>query len=961
MLSWHRLSEENADEANEEASLSREIITFGDFALSVAERQLLKSGEQIDLGGRAFDLLLALVDRAGDVVSKRELMELVWQGMTVDEVALRVNIASLRKMLGDSGMDPHCIITIPGKGYCFVAPVSRQNARFQSSPELFSARQRHLPPRHPRIVGRQDDVQRLCDQVLSKRFVTIVGSGGVGKTTVAIEVGHALLPKFEATMFFDLGPVTDPLLLTSTISSSLGLQAASDDPTRVLIAYLRDRRPLVILDNCEHVIDTVAALAESIFREAPHTFILATSREPLRASGEQLWRLAPLEIPPDEAALTAEMVIRFPAVQLFVDRTNGDGLPFELNDNNAPAVAQICRQLDGIALAIEIVASRVGGLGIEQIAALLSAKYKLMWKGRRTAPARHQTLGATLDWSYDLLNAQEQAALRQLAVFVSSFTIEAACYVVEGDSPQILVALHGLASKSLLTVETGQTVARFRLLETTRSYALGKLTDSEAHQVSCRHTRYYFELIERAKANSLSIERNVYFILRNELFEIRAALEWALLNRQNVALGLALAAAAAPFLLELSLVSECSSWTAKSLEILGVSSHSNKMEMELQIHHGIASMLCEGGNESTERSLKRGLELAVQLDDKLNELLALGRLGIFYHRAGDLRTALSYAKNFLDAATVVGDPISIGDAHASLGALLHLKGDYALSRLHIDAALADESDRSTVGNTRLGYGQKSRARITLAGVLWVQGFHREGMEVLDWSVKEAAASRHPATYCMVLVAAIHILLRCGDYNKMDEFLDRLTESADKHSLAPYQAVALGMRGALLVRQSYPEPGVAKLRSALDALNRLQYNWLADIFIAEIARGLAAIGRFEDAADAIDKAIETVEQQEALYVLPEMLRIKGWILMSATKAKFGEAEVYLIRSLDLATQQAAWAWQLRTAISLATLRLAQGRPDEVGAILAPVYGRFEGEDNPDVAEARRLLTVSGNLN
>ena len=923
----------------------------------MTDRRLLNDGRQVELGGVAFDVLVALVDRAGEIVSKRKLMELVWPSVAADENGLRVQIAYLRKALGDEDSGSNYIKTVYGRGYCFVAPISLPSTPSSSTRETPQSRWSYqLPARLSRMVGREEIVRRLSARVLSERFVTIVGPGGVGKTTVAVAVGHALLPDFEAAAFFDLGPLSDPLLVASTVASTLGLRVPSDDPIPGLVAHLRDRSLLLILDSCEHVIDAAAALAECVRREAPRTCVLTTSREPLRAEGEKLWQLVPLESPPDEPGLTADMVLNFSAARLFVDRATAGGFPFELHDSDAPAVGEICRRLDGIALAIELVAGQVNAFGIQKTAELLSAQFEFTWKGRRVAPARHQTLRATLDWSYNLLSPPEQAALRKLAIFVGAFTLEAACSVAHDDIEQFVAALHGLVSKSLLMADISEATARYRLLDTTRSYALSKLLDSgDSHQAGRRHATYHLELLERAKAGPSS-EGKIFSTFRPNLGNVRAALEWSLLKRADVTLGLALAAASAPLFLELALVAECNRWTGLALAIRDDSARATRLEMELQIHHGISSMLSEGSNEAAGRSLKRGLELAGQLHDKLNELRTLGRLSIFHHRAGDLRAALAYASDFLVAAEKIGDPVSIAEAHGSLGALLHVKGDYGSARLHINAALAEAPDHLTSSRINLGYDQRSRARITLAAVLWVQGFHHQAMEVLRRSVKEAERSEHSVTCCMVLVAALHILLRAGDLDDAEQYLDQLTQLANKHMLAPYQAVAIGMKGALLTRRRHPEQGVTQLRSAIETLNRLRYNWLTGTFIANIARGLAAMGRFGAAIDAIDEAIAAIERDGALYVMPEMLRIKGWILMSATKPALADAEGYFLRSLDLATRQAATAWRLRTATSLAMLRLMQHRGGEIEAMLAPICDRFKNEDNRDVATARRLLAI-----
>lgn len=286
----------------------------------------------MEVGGRALDILIALVARAHEVVSKRDLLAQAWPDTTVDEGSLRFQVASLRRALGDGEDGTRYITTVAGRGYYFVAPVSRSSDRDGMRAEAATSfPQANLPGRLLRIVERSDDVLALSTQLASARFVTIMGPGGVGKTTVAVAVGHDLTEAFEgAVVFVDLGALSDPTLAATTVASLLGLSVQSGDPTPGLIAYLRDKRVLLILDTCEHLIEAVAALAERIFSAAPQLHILATSREALRAEGEHVFKLGPLACPSDGPGLTAAFVQAFPAAQLFLERAAAGGARLDL-------------------------------------------------------------------------------------------------------------------------------------------------------------------------------------------------------------------------------------------------------------------------------------------------------------------------------------------------------------------------------------------------------------------------------------------------------------------------------------------------------------------------------------------------------------------------------------------------------------------------------------------------------
>jgi predicted ATPase/DNA-binding winged helix-turn-helix (wHTH) protein len=496
---------------DEERPRRKDFISFGPFRFFATQRLLEKDGVPLNLGGRSLDLLSALIERAAEVVSKRELMARVWPDLIVEEGSLRFHIASLRKILGDGQSGVRYVTNVAGRGYCFVAPIGRSAATSALAESWVADRTAELPARLLRMVGRDETVQAVCEQLLGQRFVTIVGPGGIGKTTVAVSVAHAKLSEFGGAIHFvDLGALDEPSLVAGAIATTLGLQVNSDSPIQDLLSFVRDQRMLLVLDNCEHVIETAAPLAESIFNEAPQVHILATSRESLRVEGEQVYRLPPLRCPPEAAAgLTAAEVISFPAVRLFVERVTASGAPFVLSDADAPIVAGLCRGLDGIALALELAASRVAALGVRGTAALVDSQFKLLWQGRRTAPPRHRTLGATLDWSHNLLSDFERVVLRRLAVFAGTFSLEAAQSVAAGnpaDGGQVVEAVASLVAKSLVATEIGATSVSYRLLDTTRAYALGKLIRSgEAAAVGLRHATYYRELFEGADFNRVAV------------------------------------------------------------------------------------------------------------------------------------------------------------------------------------------------------------------------------------------------------------------------------------------------------------------------------------------------------------------------------------------------------------------------------------------------------------------------
>ena len=484
--------------------MDEETFVFGSFRLIPAQRMLLEDEKPLRLGSRALDILVTLVESAGETIGKDRLIARTWPDTVVDEGALRVHVAALRKALGDGRAGKRYIVNNPGRGYSFAAPVAREQRQPAIAPTNGTAVRGNLQALLTRIVGRDDIIAALAAQLAQRRFLTIVGPGGIGKTTVAIAVAESVSASFDDGVWFvGLASLPDPDLVASALSTVLGISLPGVNPISGLAAWLRDKRALIVLDSCEHVIGAVAAIAETILKAAARVSILATSREPLRAEGEWLHRLTSLELPPRSDNLTPEGALQYSAVQLFNERALATIDGFALGDEDVAPVLEICRRLDGMPLALELAAARVDVFGVKGLAARLDDRFAVLTKGRRTALPRHQTLHAAMDWSYDLLLEIEQVVFRRLAVFQSDFTIDAAAAVASDDritTAHVFEAIANLAAKSLISTDISSDVTYHRLLDTMRAYALEKLSESgEIEQVRALHAAYYRDLFERAE------------------------------------------------------------------------------------------------------------------------------------------------------------------------------------------------------------------------------------------------------------------------------------------------------------------------------------------------------------------------------------------------------------------------------------------------------------------------------
>lgn len=943
----------------EPAPPTKVVISFGPFKLVPSERLLSREGVPVPLGARTLDTLIALVSFPNEVVSKQDLMARVWPDVTVEEGSLRFHIAELRKALGDGKVGARYITTLAGRGYCFVASVTRSSQlpderaiRPASFPRV------DLPNRLPRMVGRADPILALSAQLLASRFVTVTGPGGVGKTAVAVAVAHDLLKTFdEAVIFIDLGALSDPDLVTTSISLMLGLPVQSEDPTPNLIAHLRDKRILLVLDNCEHVIEAVIAFATRVFLAAPQVHLLATSREALRVEGEQVYKLEPLSFPPEDGGLTAAVALSYPAVQLFLERAMASGARFELNDDNVTIVAGICQKLGGMALAIELAAGRVQAYGLKQTAMLLDQRLSLLWQGQRTAPPRQKTLQATLDWSFGLLSDVERLVLHRLAMFVGYFTIEAAVEVVTDakiDRALLFGTIDSLVTKSMVAPRPLGAMVRYRLLDTTRSYLLEAGTDDAA--LAARHAIYYQRWLEQTGAEwptlSNAAERAPHFA---SLHNVRAALEWCFGANGSAEIGIKLAAAAAPVFLAMSLLIECHRWSKRAILAIDEATRGSAEEMHIQAALGLSLMFTLGNSELARVALSRSLAIAEERDDVTNQLQLLGRMHIFHERMGHFETALRHARRSSLVSATLADPSAIAVSQSLLGVSLHLAGNHLDARTELEAAITcPERHRTT---TVYGFDHHNRACITLARTLWLQGQPGKATELARQTVDEAAQMDHPVTLCIALIWAVSVFLWSGDLETAEEHIDRFIAHAQSRSMEPYLAVGRGVKGQLAIRRGDAKGGVAVLEQCLKELHAARYELLTTTFNLSLIEGLLAKGRSDEGLALIDETIGLIKANGDLVFMPELLRVRGNALVSSLQSSIDEAERCFRDSLECGRRQGALAWQLRTAIDLAALLSEQKRDEEAKALLRPVFERFDkGFDTADLKIGRRLLAT-----
>ena len=522
---------------------------FGPFDLSPAAYELRRDGRAVPLGRQPMDVLILLVERGRTLVTREELAARLWpEDVFVDrDAGLRTAILRIRQALGDTAASPQFVETVPGKGYRFVAPTAiiAEPGPSSGAERVVRREPTNLPTDISTFVGRARELGDLVRLLRGTRLLSLTGVGGSGKTRLARQAGTRVATTFDDGVYFvDLASLADPELLPSVVARALDVsERATETPADTLVEWLRSRRLLLILDNCEHLVDACAALIAALLREAPDLQILATTREALNVPGETLWRVPPLSLPPEPGALAPEAMLTFDAIRLFTERAS-TVTPFVLAPDNAAAVADICRRLDGVPLAIELAAARATVLSVHQIRDRLDDRFRLLTSGGRTAVARQRTLKATVDWSYDLLSDSERHLLKRLSVFAGGWTLEAVEAVCAGrgiDAGEVLDLLSRLVDKSLVIVDDRPGDRRYRLLETIRQYAGDQLLHAGEDGVMADAHACYYQALSRQAEPQIVTHDQVAWLDRLELEHdnLRAALNFSVGRGGTDALSLA--------------------------------------------------------------------------------------------------------------------------------------------------------------------------------------------------------------------------------------------------------------------------------------------------------------------------------------------------------------------------------------------------------------------------------------
>ncbi len=953
----------------------RRAIALGGVEVDLAGHAIRRNGAPIRIGSRAFAILEALIGANGQLVTKEALLDAVWPDTIVGENTLQVHLSALRKALG---AERNCIMTVPGRGYRLVKLAAARPAAGAAAAVAAPGAASRLPY-HPDVVGRDAAVRAILASLDTTQVLTLTGPGGIGKTTLSIVAARRIEEQAPGSVrIVELAAMQTPAQVVDALEAELGVDlnrlAQGGDPAATFDAPdSPDALKLLLLDNAEHIVTVLAHVVERLMRLLPALKIVITSREPLRIGAERVFPVEPLSVP--EPGASELEVLKQSAVRLFLLRIQATHRN-RSHEAEISLIGEICRRLDGIPHAIELAAARVATLGVEGVHQRLSDRLALLSGGFRTALPRQQTLRATFDWSFAMLDAESAMLFRRLALFHSAFSLEAMCATACDAAltvRAVIDAIGELAAKSLVNIEFDGPIVHYRLSESTRAYAFDQLQASgEWQAIAERHARHLASFFRDEASFPDFPNLGEAHSLSPSLEDARSAADWALSPDGDPRLGIELTAKLVVALLDTSNIEECGRRAKAALAVLATLPADAVPEIDrIRLLLGMASTLpyLAGPIQRAEDAWHEVFDHARRTDNaemRVRAYFGLWNVTLF---AGKVDEAIGHARAFARHAQDDGQAWHAVLANQLLGIAEHSRGEHEAARVRLEAVVdyveAHLEDADYI--SRILVDPRATSYSGLARIQWLQGRTEDAAETARQALNLIPAKTMEPWFTHVLgVVAIPLALISGDVKRARHYLALMQSQTSLHGLTIYQEFCEGLFGIVARIEGRVYEAATILEKAIDTLHARGFRRLTTPLVIEYAAALVALGRIDDAVARLDEARKWGERHGALYFMPEVLRALGIAAQAGAEKQAGGAEArarglseareFFAQAAALGRAQGAPMWELRATLGLYRLPGETADAAQAFAALERLAPRFKAGNG--AREVRELFSILG---